>query len=198
MSENFKNTPLGMTSVLSLTAIIVGALLSGFFKFTAPMIEKHRLEAEKVAVFTVIENAADYKLYEKEIDGEVIKLFRATGSDGHLRGYSFAAQGPGFAGAIVMMVGLNKNKDFLTGMEVLEQMETPGLGDPITKPFFEEQFKGLKFTPKITYIKNKDPEDDNQIKALTGATISSKAVIKAINIKIPVILEFIEEIEKDK
>ena len=60
-------------------------------------------------------------------------------------------------------------------------METPGLGNRIAEPKFEDQFKGLEITPRVEYIKNRKPEKPNQIQAITGATISSDAVVKNIN-----------------
>ena len=51
----------------------------------------------------------------------------------------------------------------------------------INEPEFEGQFKGVEISPKVEYIKNRKPEKPNQIQAITGATISSDAVVKNIN-----------------
>ena len=79
------------------------------------------------------------------------------------------------------MVGLSLDYLKLKGIKVLEQNETPGLGNRIKEPQFEDQFKGLEITPKVEYIKYRKPEKPNQIQAITGATISSDAVAKNIN-----------------
>ena len=79
------------------------------------------------------------------------------------------------------MVGLSLDYLKLKGIKVLEQNETPGLGNRIKEPAFEGQFKGLEIKPKVEYIKYRKPEKPNQITAITGATISSDAVVKNIN-----------------
>ncbi|HXI10049.1 MAG TPA: FMN-binding protein, partial [Thermodesulfobacteriota bacterium] len=56
-----------------------------------------------------------------------------------------------------------------------------GLGNRISEPAFEGQFKGVDVRPKIEYIKNRKPEKPNQIQAITGATISSNAVVTNLN-----------------
>ena len=78
------------------------------------------------------------------------------------------------------------NKSFV---QLLEQIETPGLGTKIvvdpskeTDQFwFPAQFKGKKLVPGITAIKNKKPSNDSEIQAISGATISSKAVVDILN-----------------
>jgi len=77
----------------------------------------------------------------------------------------------------------------LRGIKVLEQIETPGLGtkiviDPTHKvnPYwFSEQFVGVRTEPEITVIKNRPPTTETEIQSITGATISSRAVVKIIN-----------------
>ena len=64
---------------------------------------------------------------------------------------------------------------------MLEQVETPGLGGRIGEDVFQDQFKGIKTEPAVEYVKNQEPETDNQIQAITGATISSRSVVKIIN-----------------
>jgi electron transport complex protein RnfG len=66
-------------------------------------------------------------------------------------------------------------------MIVLEQLETPGLGAEIDGEKFVSQFRGLATRPPISYVKGKAPEKDNEVQAITGATISSKAVVDIIN-----------------
>ncbi len=191
-----KNTPFNMILVLTLTAVFVGGMLAGFFKFVEPKIEENRLREERQAVFSVLPNVADYRVIEKRIDKkDVVKIFRGVDKDGKLVGYAFLASGPGFQGIITMMVGLNVDMKHLTGLKVLEQVETPGLGDKIREKWFEDQFKELSIEPKIEYIKNRKPEKPNQIQSITGATITTKAVANIINKRVRIVIDIIKETE---
>jgi electron transport complex protein RnfG len=199
---SLKDTSLGMMLVLSSTAIIVGALLAGFFQLVSAKIEANRLEEERRAIFAVIEGIECDECYEVitkdiEVDGKVkpFRIFRGHDMEGNTVGYSFIAEGPGFSAKIRMMVGLNVVPDTLSGLRVVEQIETPGLGDKITKEKFHSQFKGLSVKPEIEYVKNRKPEKANQIQAVTGATISSRAVVNAINKNIKVVLKALQDEE---
>lgn len=196
-NPSLKDTPLGMMIVLTATAVVVGAVLSGFFQLVSAKIEANRLAEEKRAIFAVLEGAHDYETVttEVELDGakKPVKIFRGYDAEGNTVGYSFIAVGPGFAAKIRMMVGLNVVPETLTGLRVVEQIETPGLGDKIARDKFQGQFKGLSIRPEIEYVKNRKPEKENQIQAITGATISSKAVVKAINKDIKAVLKALDE-----
>lgn len=196
-NPSLKDTPLGMMIVLTATAVAVGAVLAGFFQLVSPKIEANRLAEEKRAIFAVLEGAQDYDIVttEVELDGvtKPVKIFRGYDAEGNTVGYSFIAEGPGFAAKIRMMVGLNVVPETLTGLRVVEQIETPGLGDKIAKDKFQGQFKGLAIRPEIEYVKNRKPEKENQIQAITGATISSKAVVQAINKDIKAVLKALDE-----
>ncbi len=196
---SFKDTSLGMLSVLSLTAVVVGGILAGFYQLVYPKIEANRLAEERRAIFSVLQGATDYETMVKTIDTEKgeeeIKIFKGLDGEGRVVGYAFIAEGPGFAAVIKMMVGLNINRETLTGLRVIEQIETPGLGSKIAEEKFEGQFRGLAIKPRIEYVKNKKPEKKNQIQAITGATISSRAVVDAINNRIKIVLKILEDME---
>ncbi len=186
-----------MLLVLTVTAVIIGGVLAGAYKKFYPKIEANRIAEEKRAIFSVLEGAESYEIIIREIEGkkgtEEIKIFKGLSASGNLVGYAFIAEGPGFQAKIKMMVGLNFEFKKLLGMKVLEQLETPGLGNKIVREKFTDQFQGLAFTPKIEYLKNKKPEKDNQIQAITGATISSRAVVLAINKSLKIVMEILEE-----
>jgi electron transport complex protein RnfG len=87
---------------------------------------------------------------------------------------------PGFANDVRLMVGFNPATGALTGFKVLAQTETPGLGDKVEKDTtFATRFRGKLANPlKGTKGATTDP---STVQTITGATISSKAVIKVIN-----------------
>ncbi|MCK4738427.1 MAG: FMN-binding protein [Deltaproteobacteria bacterium] len=193
---SLRDTSLGMILTLTITSVVVGGLLAGFYQLVAPRIEANRLAEEKRAIFAVLDGATGYEIFDKEIgsgeEKEVIRIFKGIGKEGELKGYAFVAEGPGFADKIVMMVGLNADEVTLSGLEVLYQIETPGLGNKIAEEKFESQFIGLHIKPKVWYVKNKKPTKPTDIQAITGATISSVVVVKAINSAITKIMPFIK------
>ncbi|MFQ5901162.1 MAG: RnfABCDGE type electron transport complex subunit G [Thermodesulfobacteriota bacterium] len=177
-----------MVVVLTFTAILAGGVLALVYRVAAPLIEENRLRELKEAIFVVLPEAKDYETIEKDD----LVIYKGVDENGKTVGFSFVADGPGFQGKIKMMVGLNIDLLRLKGMKVLEQVETPGLGNRIGEDDFQNQFKGLNFRPKIEYIKNKKPEKPNQIQTITGATISSKAVVETLNKEIKAIMEVLK------
>jgi len=170
-----------MFLVLTVIGAVSGGILAGVFHVADPLIQANREKELKEAIFVVLPEAKDYKILEKGIDKAKVIVYQGLDADGRSVGLAFIADGGGFQGNIRIMVGLSVDYLKLKGIKVLEQNETPGLGNRIKEPAFEGQFKGLEIKPKVEYIKYRKPEKPNQIQAITGATISSDAVVKNIN-----------------
>ena len=83
-----------------------------------------------------------------------------------------------------MLVGFDSELTHITGMTPTEHTETPGLGAKITEDEFRNQFNNKTLKANLVVIKSIKPEDasEYQIAAITGATISSDAVAKAVNL----------------
>ena len=96
--------------------------------------------------------------------------------EGRRAGYVFLTRVQGYSGAITLMFGTDTDGG-VTGLRVLSHTETPGLGAKITTAQFRDQFK--KKRPEHLILKKDDPAK-GQIDAITGATISSRAVTKTI------------------
>jgi electron transport complex protein RnfG len=108
------------------------------------------------------------------------KLFIGFNEAGERIGVAVEEWAPGFAAEVRLMVGFNPSTGALTGFKVLAQTETPGLGDKIAKDTsFASRFMGKLVNP-LKGTKN-PTTDPSTVQTLTGATISSKAVIKVIN-----------------
>ncbi|MCF7873665.1 MAG: RnfABCDGE type electron transport complex subunit G [Candidatus Omnitrophica bacterium] len=100
--------------------------------------------------------------------------------DNELAGYATIASGQSYSGEIKMMVVIDLALEKIKGIEIIESSETPGLGSKIQEKYFKDQFKNLNVKKPISYTKEK-PTKLNQIQAITGATISSKSVVKILN-----------------
>ena len=187
---------------LVIIGAVSGAILAGFYYVADPMIKDNQEKELKEAIFVVLPEAKDYKLIKKTVDKVDITIYEGIDEAGSPVGIAFKADGGGFQGNVGVMVGLNLDYLHRKGIKILDQVETPGLGNRISEPAFEGQFKGIDILPKVEYIKNRKPEKPNQIQSITGATISSNAVVVNINNAVAKVLsafpkEEVERLEKD-
>lgn len=165
-----------------LVAALTGVILSFVFMKADPLIQANKAKELRESIFKVLPEAKDFQPVEKTLGpDEKFILYVGVDDAGVPVGVAFKADGSGFQGNIGVMVGLDLDYTKMKAIEVLEQLETPGLGDRIREPQFKDQFKGVEVSPKVEYIKYRKPEKPNQIQAITGATISSDAVVKNIN-----------------
>ncbi|MBL7157977.1 MAG: RnfABCDGE type electron transport complex subunit G [Candidatus Omnitrophica bacterium] len=180
-----KNT-IKMIIVLTVLGLLSGAALVFIYRYASPLIAQNQKDETEKAIYKIFPEG---KNYDTRIIGED-SVYKVKDKNGKLLGYAFPASGNGYQGQIDMLVGIQPDLATLAGIEVLDSQETPGLGQEITTEKFENQFKGLKVSPSISYVKNQKPQNPNEIEAITGATVSSKAVVTILN-------ERIAKIKKD-
>ena len=183
-----------MMIVLTAIAMLSGGILAGWDAITKPRIDHHRLVALQAAIAEVLPPHDHYETVER--DGVTLYLGRPADSDSTI-GIAFEAVGSGFQGELRIMVGAAPGFATLTGLKVLEQIETPGLGtkivtDPSNKDnplWWPEQFIGVNTQPEIVVIKNAAPSNPNEVQGITGATISSKAVTRIVNAELQQVMQ---------
>jgi len=108
-------------------------------------------------------------------------IYRAIGSGERNAGFAFAAVGAGFADKIKLVIAVDGECEKFFGFKVLSSNETPGFGSRIKEDEFGGQFRGVP-TGALEVIKTGDAEKiDSQIVAISGATVSSEAVVKIFN-----------------
>ncbi len=186
------NTSAKMILVLTIIAGLSGSVLSMWDGVTAPLIEANRLKVLKAAISEVL---PEYDYYDElQVRNDII-LYAGKDSSGNTVGIAFKAKGNGFSPDLTLMVGINPEFSLLTGIEVLEQTETPGLGNKIADSWFKDQFVGLIMDDQPTaVIKNVKPTDPTRgIQALSGATISSKAVVNIIRSQLITVRELYQD-----
>ncbi|MBR6620191.1 MAG: RnfABCDGE type electron transport complex subunit G [Clostridia bacterium] len=159
-------------AVLTLICIVTSALLAYTNSLTAPVIAALAVETEMNTRKEVLKDAAEF------VDSDLNGTAYCTGKDasGTTIGYVFTTAAKGYGGDVKIMVGVNADGT-VAGVQILSLSETPGLGMNATKPSFLEQFIGKTLGIAV----NKNEPAENEIKALTGATITSKAVTSAVN-----------------
>lgn len=116
-------------------------------------------------------------LFEKKVR-ERDSYYMVTLDSGEVR-YVIPIQGPGLWGTIALMVGFEQDLKTLSGVGILSQNETPGLGARIEEPWYLEQFRG-KVGP-FTLVPEGVAGAINEIDAITGATRTSDAMLSIMN-----------------
>ena len=184
--------------VLFIVNLVAASILAGVYYITKPKIELQEKLIREEALTKVMPESVDDRLEPVEDDSEISywKVFK--GSDTRVRGYVFIAKKYGYSSVIETMVGM-KRDGTITGVAILNQNETPGLGAKIVE---EVTDKTIIKAIKGIFSKEKEPEkelspyfteqfkersvrsvDISNIDAITGATISSKAVVDSIKSK---------------
>ena len=173
---------------LGLVCLVATGLLATVNSITLPKI---KLQAEKELEESLKEVLPQGEKFEAVKKQDVIIYYKVFDKKGEFLGAAFKVSAKGYSSIIETMVGMTKDGT-INAIKVLNHNETPGLGSRITevkeditifdfikgkkstgikKPWFQEQFSNKKI-----------PEFDN-IQAITGATISSKAVINSVKEK---------------
>ena len=170
MSEVGKNIVKPIV-VLVLITLVVSLALAVTYQFT-----KVEDTGPDIAVIndmgkTVMPDADSFEMMKEQAEGASY-LFLANNQAGIM----VQAETKGYNGnvPIVFLVGFDKNGT-ITGLAVLEQQETPGLGDRVTEPDFGQQFVG-----KTGQVELKTGTE-NSIDGITGATLSSKGMVAGVN-----------------
>ena len=144
----------------------------------------------------VLPEAANFEDVSNQIEVETEKggkmpvtLKKAVDSSGAVIGWLFTCQGPGFADQIQLIMAVDADFEHIKGFGVLASNETPNFGDKIKTPYYRNQFVGAP-AATLSLVKTGDPEKiDSDIVAISGATISSQAVVNIVNQFLPQVKE---------
>ncbi len=130
-------------------------------------------------VFQSVE--ADIEVELPDGSREKTKIFEVFAGDRQRLGWSFNAHGSGFAGPVELVIAVDKDFEKIMGFDVLASSETPGFGDQIKSDYYRKQYAGAP-TESLALVKTGDPTvADAQIIAITGATVSSEAVVEIVS-----------------
>lgn len=168
------NEGIKMVVVLVVVSVLSAMSLSIVYEKTRPIIEEVKAGKLKESLKEVFPDA---NYFQDDVSSELIsiekegikKVFNAYDEKDNKIGVVLLIDKMGFGGTIKILGGLELKTDKITGMKIMDHLETPGLGERISKPEFLNQFLG-----KSTKIKAEE------VDAITGATISSTAVIDAV------------------
>lgn len=177
--------------LLIVCSIFFGLLLAGANAVWSPRIKQNRIDKLDKLMSSLIPAAKKFQpVGSFTINSAKAKpiptdLYKALASDGTCIGYCFNTVGPGFADKIELVLAVDKDFKKIAGFNVLSSNETPGFGDRIKQPYYRNQFAGAP-AGRLRLGKTGDAKKiDSEIVAITGATISSEAVVDIVNNALP-------------
>jgi electron transport complex protein RnfG len=168
-----------------------GLIIIGIFLITFDTIKENKARELKEAVLRVLPGVSQMSQLRLEKDRVVAytgdpdenTLYAGFSHDGRFAGYALTGAGAGFQDTIKVIYGYQPESERVVGMWILDSRETPGLGDKIYKDAeFVANFDALSIQPTIKVVKKGTKTKNSEVDAITGATISSKAVVRIINI----------------
>lgn len=164
--------------ILGLICFLASGILAVVNGITEPQIKTQREKEENLALKELMPQVSSFKA--RNGDNEEIIYYRAVDAKNKLSGFILKCKGRGYSSDIEVLAGLDLNLK-ITNIKILSQNETPGLGSRVSEPSFIERFKG------------KGKDSLNQVDAITGATISSRAVINSIANKLSELSDKLKE-----
>lgn len=200
--------PIGLTpasrliKVLGLVATICGLLIVGVYEGTLSAVNANHKIALERQVFKVLPGAKSVSEFYVTVNGLIpaegqntpngaVKLYAAYTGDGKLAGIAAEASSQGYADQVRILYAYDPEKQAITGIGVVSMRETPGIGDKIlVDKDFLKNFVALDvrlnadmktLANEVKTVKHGKKSHPWEIDAISGATVTSKAVGRGIN-----------------
>lgn len=187
-------SPFRLIATLGVAGLVSGLCLVGAFIYTEPLILAAKARALEAAIYEVLPGCTRFDVYELKsgalqktngVTGAGVRVFLGYDKSGAEIGYAIQSQVAGFQDVVAGIFGYVPKTKTIIGFKVLESKETPGLGDKIIKDQeFLKNFQTLVVEPEIVLVKKGEKQQPNEVDAITGATISSRAVVSLLNVGI--------------
>lgn len=194
------NTSKAMIATLGFVTALSGFLIVTVYQATKPAIEENKRLAIQKTVLEVIKGATAYKHFVINEKGELLaaapglkgtNVYAGYDAGGKLTGLAAEGRAQGYSGSVDTIYAYTPACECITGIKVIKQTETPGLGDKvITDKHFVANFDKLEakvnaagdaLANAIVAVKHGAKQHPWEIDAISGATISSKAIAKGLN-----------------
>ncbi|MCL2044540.1 MAG: RnfABCDGE type electron transport complex subunit G [Treponema sp.] len=162
---------------LFIIAAAVTALLGFVYEITKAPRENQRKKTREITMNNVLPQASEFREIAVTPSGTIVGVVEGlNGSE--ITGYIIELEPKGYGGTISMMVGISDNDSRITGMRIMQHSETPGLGALASHENFYRRFDGKDMVP-LGVVKTSAGE--NEIEAISGSTITTKAITDAVN-----------------
>ena len=159
---------------LVVLSVVAAAVLGAIYIPTQVQLKIYQQEQKELALVDVMPSADHFDPVKS---GDEILFYRALDADNNLVGYSFFHDQSGSQDMITIAGGIDTEYK-VTGVKIMSHAETPGLGAKITESAFTDQFIGVAQSDLML------SKDGGAIDSITGATVSSVAIIDGIQVKI--------------
>ena len=154
--------------VLTVIMICSATVLTFLHRVTEPQIEAHAQRAKEEAIKQVLPGTAEFD----EVTKGELTLYRGLDETGSVVGHALEKGKRGYQEDVVLMIGFDLEDQIIMGIEILDHAETPGLGARIEEEEFRGQFQNQPLTASF--------QINQDVDAISGATISSEAVVEIV------------------
>ncbi len=177
-----------LSLILLAFCVIATALLAYVNSITKPRIDALKIKAAEEARSSLIPGAV-FEAVPMQTGPDSIYVAKDA-SSGELRGYTFTASKAGYSSVVKTMAAIDPAFRMIA-IKVIDQAETPGLGANCSQTEFANRFKGLEAEQLLV------DKDGGTIAAITGATITSRAVTNSLKEQIATVRQDIEARQKE-
>ena len=169
-----------LAGVLLVITAVVALLLATVNHITAPIIAANAAREQTEARKAVLQEATEFELIAEKPDNDIpVTAIYVGEKEGQLVGYCVNVQPIGYGGVIDLMVGIQAD-GAVERVKTITMSETAGLGSKAQDEAFLQQYAGKNVTDAFSVIKNGIPQQ-GEIVAVSGATVTSKAVTAGVN-----------------
>ncbi|GAA0101176.1 RnfABCDGE type electron transport complex subunit G [Paraclostridium bifermentans] len=165
-------------AILFVICAVASLMLSLTNNITAPVIEQRNIQANNESRQEVLQVAEEFSEV-KDVKGDLIEEVYQGTKGGEVVGYTIKTTPKGYGGKVEVMVGIS-NDGKISGVKIGNHSETPGLGSKSADPSFKDQYNGKSTKTPLNIVKG-NASNENDIVAISGATITSKAVTAGVN-----------------
>ena len=185
------NETLKLGLILFIITAVSAGVLAVSNDVTSVAIEEQAIILNENARREVFKDADEFKAIEdemlediKENKPEVKEIYEALDSSGNIIGYTISLDTKGYGGNIELLVGVSTDSK-VAGIKVLNHGETPGLGAKSAEPEFQDRFLDKSAESELTVVKE-ETTSENEVQAISSATITSKGVVSGVNLAIDI------------
>ncbi len=175
------NKIIKLTVFLLAVTGIAGLAIGYVNGITAPVIAMQAEEKLRQGYTEIYPGADEYAVSTEQKSNELIEnvILAKKGQD--TAGVLYIVTPKGYGGEIKVLVGFDVAEQNITGIKILSQAETPGLGANCVQPWFTQRFTGKTAGSELKVVKVETSAPD-EMEAITAATITSKAIAAGVNV----------------
>jgi electron transport complex protein RnfG len=185
-NQGFANSHLAQAWLVLLLVLVFGAALAAVQVNLSGVISRNRLNETLERVPELVSGkGSDVSVRAGGLtvqQGDTVRYYRLflVSRKTAPAGWVVKAGGQGYADRIELLAGFDPSLETISGIFILDQKETPGLGNKITSAEWRSQFAGKKTGRPLAVVKTSS-NAAHTIDAISGATISSRAVVTIVN-----------------